>query len=141
MSATRERCRQRKAQCDDCGYTARVAFSWLKVGAPLCGNPDCSSYAQPMLPSDPADQLELGLIELDDIHGPARTELCRANGWDAAILRGKGQQTKAMRDGHGILTEPVRPICDHCAAPGCGSFVKRGQTHCRDHGGSEPIPF
>lgn len=51
----------RKAECEDCGYTARITLTWLERGIPVCPNYECDSQGQtlglPELTSDEYTQL------------------------------------------------------------------------------------
>lgn len=44
----KQKARQLKSQCGDCGYTARVAKKWLDIAAPLCPNQACENFQQEM---------------------------------------------------------------------------------------------
>jgi hypothetical protein len=37
-----------KARCEMCGYTVRVTRQWLDVASPVCPDPDCDAYQEPM---------------------------------------------------------------------------------------------
>jgi len=47
-SPTRPGSRLLKASCESCGYTVRVTRQWLDIASPLCPNPDCDGYQEPM---------------------------------------------------------------------------------------------
>lgn len=74
--------RLRKASCCECGYIIRLSRSCMTRGLPSC---PCG--AGELTPDDPADLIELGLLTLDDLARPVRTELCRRMGWEDAIIR------------------------------------------------------
>lgn len=37
-----------KAACEECGYTVRLAQSWLNVASPVCPDPDCDNHGEAM---------------------------------------------------------------------------------------------
>jgi hypothetical protein len=47
-SPTRPGSRLLKASCEGCGYTVRVTRQWLDVANPVCPDPDCPYYQEPM---------------------------------------------------------------------------------------------
>ena len=48
-SPTRPGSRLLKASCEGCGYTVRVTRQWLDVANPVCPDPDCPYYQEPMV--------------------------------------------------------------------------------------------
>lgn len=44
----KQKARQLKSQCSECGYTARVAKKWLDIAAPLCPNQACGNFQHEM---------------------------------------------------------------------------------------------
>jgi|GEM_PF-980149 len=51
-SPTRPGSRLLKARCEGCGYTVRVTRQWLDVASPVCPDPECECYREPMESSD-----------------------------------------------------------------------------------------
>lgn len=47
-SPTRPGSRLLKASCEACGYTVRVTRQWLDIARPICPDPDCDGYQEPM---------------------------------------------------------------------------------------------
>jgi hypothetical protein len=47
-SPTKPGSRLLKASCDSCGYTVRVTRQWLDVASPVCPDPNCDAYQEPM---------------------------------------------------------------------------------------------
>lgn len=43
-----QKARLLKVECPDCGYTVRVANSWLKKAKPICPDPECKNYQDKM---------------------------------------------------------------------------------------------
>ena len=117
--------RLRKVSCEECGYTVRMARSWIAVALPSCPNPDCGAYGAPMACADPADAIELGLLDKTDLPRKAWTEICRANGWEDEIIRTSPGPRRA----------PKR--CEH---PGCGAFRGAGERYCANHA-KQDMPF
>ena len=117
--------RNRKVSCPECGYTVRMARSWMERGLPVC------PCGQAMRPESGADLAWCGLIGPDDMPGPAWTAICRENGWTDAIQRkgaaAKAHERKLAADG-GILGR--RAGAGHCVYPGCCRWVADGAEHC-----------
>jgi hypothetical protein len=44
----KQKARQLKSICAECGYTARVSRKWLDIATPLCPNPACGNFEHPM---------------------------------------------------------------------------------------------
>ena len=113
-------CRLRKVICADCGYTARIARSWMDVGLPTC---PCGSE---MRPESPADLAYVGLIGQDDVPAPMWTAICRENGWEDLIVR-KGAAAKSWSE----RRKAIRTArADHCIHPSCGLWVPNGADVC-----------
>ena len=132
MKGSSSTCRLRKVSCPDCGYVVRMTRSWMAQGFPQC---PCGGMMQP---DSPADLAFLGMIGPDDMGLAAWNAICRENGW--AITRNAGT---AKQHGSGMaLAERVAP-CEQCEYPGCGRWVKHGETHCKDHSETlaEATPF
>jgi hypothetical protein len=47
-SPTRPGSRLLKARCEGCGYTIRVTRQWLDIASPICPDPNCDAYQEPM---------------------------------------------------------------------------------------------
>lgn len=47
-SPTRPGSRLLKARCEGCGYIVRVTRQWLDIASPICPNPNCDDYQEPM---------------------------------------------------------------------------------------------
>ncbi len=47
-SPTRPGSRLLKASCEICGYTVRVTRQWLDIASPICPDPNCDAYQEPM---------------------------------------------------------------------------------------------
>lgn len=129
-------CRLRKVICPDCGYTARVARSWISVGLPGC---PCGGRLEP---ESPADRAFAGLIGQDDVPGPLWTAICRENGWEDSIVR-KGAAYKAWQANPESRLANRRTGAAHCVFPGCGLWVAEGADRCNaghaQHEHAEPI--
>lgn len=123
MKRSSQSCRLRKVQCAGCGYTARVARSWMAVGLPSC---PCGGILEP---DSPADRAYCGLIGQDDVPAPMWTAICRENGWDDAIVR-KGAAYKAWLRNPESQLDNRRVGAAHCAHPGCGLWVRDGADVC-----------
>ena len=130
MSTTKQRttakrpARLRKVSCPECGYTVRMARSWMEVGLPTC---PCGTE---MRPESGADLAYLGLIGQDDVPAPIWTAICRENGWEDCIVR-KGAAYQAwMRSGKGRLGSRRTERASHCVYPGCGRWVADGAEQC-----------
>jgi hypothetical protein len=112
-------CRQRKCQCDQCGYVSRVTRSWMTVHpVQPCA---CGGQIQPC---EPADLAFLGIIGPDDMSQATWNAICRQNGWE--ITRNQGQAART-------LTAPLigrRRSADHCVYPGCGRWISDGADEC-----------
>jgi hypothetical protein len=114
----------RKVACPDCGYTVRMARSWMERGLPVC------PCGQAMEPDSPADRAFLGMIDQDDVPAPMWTAICRDNGWDDCIVR-KGAAYQAWtRSGKDRLAGRRTAHADHCAYPGCHRWVASGAERC-----------
>jgi hypothetical protein len=48
-SPTRPGSRLLKVCCEGCGYTVRVTRQWLNIASPLCPDPNCDAYQEPMV--------------------------------------------------------------------------------------------
>jgi hypothetical protein len=48
-SATKPGSRLLKARCEACGYTVRVTRQWLEIASPICPDPHCDAYQEPMM--------------------------------------------------------------------------------------------
>ena len=48
-SPTKPGSRLLKARCEACGYTVRVTRQWLKIASPICPDPSCDAYQEPMV--------------------------------------------------------------------------------------------
>jgi hypothetical protein len=81
MKGATQPTRNRKVSCPECGYTVRMARSWMAVGLPTC---PCGEQKRP---DSPADLAFAGLIDESDVPGPIWTAICKENGWDDAIVR------------------------------------------------------
>lgn len=118
-------CRLRKVSCPDCGYTVRMARSWMSQGLPVC------PCGQAMRPDSPADLAYCGLIGQEDVSRSDWTIICRENGWEDAIIR-KGAAAQAyerkLAETGGILGR--RAGAAHCAYAGCGRWVADGADRC-----------
>jgi hypothetical protein len=123
MSAPKTRLR--KVACQQCGYTVRMARSWMKVGLPVC---PCGAR---MLPESPADLAFCEIIGPEDVSSSDWTAICRENGWDDAIIRRGGAQLaydRKLRDAGGILGR--RAGAAHCVFAGCGRWVADDVDRC-----------
>ena len=107
MKRSSSKCRLRKVICADCGYTARVARSWMDVGLPTC---PCGAE---MRPESPADLAYVGLIGQDDVPAPMWTAICRENGWEDLIVR-KGAAAKSWSERRKLIRTAR---ADHCIHP------------------------
>jgi hypothetical protein len=47
-SPTKPGSRLLKARCEGCGYTVRVTRQWLDIASPVCPDPNCDAYREPM---------------------------------------------------------------------------------------------
>lgn len=120
MAAAKKPTRLRKVTCESCGYTVRMARSWMAVGLPTC---PCGTE---MRPTEGADLAYLGLIGQDDVPAPMWTAICRENGWEDLIVR-KGAAAKSWTERRKLIrTERA----GHCAYPGCGRWVADGADRC-----------
>ena len=79
--------RLRKVSCPDCGYTVRMARSWMVTGLPTC------PCGQSMRPDAPADLALCGLIgrPIDDF-----CLLCAACGSPMEIISGREMQVEYL---------------------------------------------
>jgi hypothetical protein len=48
-SPTKPGSRLLKARCEACGYTVRVTRQWLDIATPVCPDPHCDAYQEPMV--------------------------------------------------------------------------------------------
>jgi hypothetical protein len=48
-SPTKPGSRLLKARCEGCGYTVRVTRQWLDIASPICPDPRCDAYREPMV--------------------------------------------------------------------------------------------
>lgn len=123
MMAAKQTARLRKVICSDCGYTARIARSWLAVGLPGC---PCGGRLEP---DSPADRAFAGLLEQDDVPATMWTAICRENGWEDCIVR-KGAAHQAWRRNPDSRVANRRAGAAHCAFAGCHRWVADGAEHC-----------
>ena len=127
-SATaKQSARQRKVCCEACGYTIRVARSWLEVGLPVC------PCGQPMRPTAIADLVFLGLMGQDEMPAREWTAVCRELGWeDLIVRRGAAYQAyvRSGKDRIGGRDVGRGDPAAHCAHPGCGLWVAAGAVRC-----------
>ena len=115
----------RKVSCPDCGYTVRMARSWMSVGLPSC---PCGAG---MLPDSPADQAHCGLITEESVPASVWTAICRENGWtDAIIRRGAAAKAHDRRELEAGGLGGRRRGAAHCAFPGCGRWIADDAEHC-----------
>lgn len=120
MKGSSSTCRLRKVACEDCGYTVRMARSWMTVGLPVC------PCGQGMRPTDAADLAFCGLIGQDDVPAIMWTQICRENGWEDLIVR-KGAAAKSWSE----RRKGIRMArADHCVYAGCGLWVADGADVC-----------
>jgi hypothetical protein len=84
--------RIRRCECVACGYVARVSRADLTRGLLSCW---CG--AGELWPCDPADQVELGLLDLNDLSRRVRTQLCKRMGWEDEIIRTSPSQMPGSR--------------------------------------------
>jgi hypothetical protein len=135
--------RLRKVSCPECGYTIRMARSWMSVGLPSC---PCGSE---MRPESSADLAYCGLIDCEDVSAVEWTAICRENGWTDSIIR-RGAAAKAHErhelEAGGFAAR--RAGAAHCVYPGCGRWIADGAERCtaghsqHDHGRvDEACPF
>jgi hypothetical protein len=115
--------RQRKVTCPECGYTVRMARSWMQVGLPTC------PCGEPMRPESPADLALCGLIGQDDVPATMWTAICRENGWEDCIVR-KGAAYKAYLASDASHLDSRRAGAAHCAYPGCQRWIANGAERC-----------
>lgn len=118
-------CRLRKVSCEDCGYTIRMARSWMEVGLPTC---PCGSA---MVPEAPADRAFCGLIDHESVSAKDWTLICRENGWDDSIIR-RGAAAKA-HDRHELEAGGFagrRVGAAHCVFAGCGRWIAADADRC-----------
>jgi len=117
--------RLRKVACPDCGYTIRMARSWMTQGMPVC---PCGCE---MRPDAPADVAFAGLIGREDVSATAWTVICRENGWEDSIERRGGAARAFQRklDANGGIMGR-RAGAAHCAYPGCGRWVADNADNC-----------
>ena len=123
MKRSSSTCRLRKVVCADCGYTARVARSWMTVGLPGC---PCGGRLEP---ESPADRAFAGLIGQDDVPRTLWTAICRENGWEDSIVR-KGNAFKAWERNPSSHLENRKHGAAHCVFAGCGRWIADGADVC-----------
>jgi hypothetical protein len=112
--------RHRKVSCPECGYTVRMARSWMSRGLPVC---PCGESMEPV---EAADLAWLGIIGPDDMGLAQWNAICRANGWD--VVRNAGQAAQAARRPQKAARR-LAPAA-HCAYAGCGRWVADGAERC-----------
>ena len=123
--------RQRKVTCPDCGYTVRMARSWMAVGLPTC------PCGEAMRPESPADLALCGIIGQDDVPAPMWTQICRENGWEDLIIR-KGNAAKTWTTRRAQMRHAR---ADHCVYPGCHRWIANGSERCAaGHAQREDLP-
>lgn len=133
-------CRLRKVACPACGYTARIARSWMEIGLPGC---PCGAMLEP---ESPADRAFAGLISQDDVPASMWTQICRENGWEDCIVR-KGAAHKAWTRNPQSHLDNRHVGAAHCAYPGCGRWIADGADVCtaghpqHDQAELQAIPF
>jgi hypothetical protein len=115
--------RMRKVTCPDCGFTVRMARSWMAVGLPSC------PCGHAMRPEAPADLALCGLIGQDDVSAVLWTAICRENGWEDCIVR-KGAAYQAWTRSGKDRLDPRRVGAAHCAYPGCPRWIADGAERC-----------
>jgi hypothetical protein len=123
--------RQRKVSCPACGYTVRMARSWMQVGLPVC------PCGESMRPESLADLALCGIIGQDDVPAPTWTVICRENGWEDLIIRkGNAAKTSTVR-----RAQLRHARADHCVFPGCHRWVATGAERCAvGHAQHEHLP-
>jgi hypothetical protein len=129
----------RKVNCPDCGYTVRMARSWMEVGMPCC--PCGTAMALEAI----ADRAWCVLITADDVPGPLWTQICRENRWTGAINR-KGAAAKAFQRSEleaGGVAARIQQAKPQCSYPGCAKWTAHGAEFCphHDHAASVAAPF
>ena len=92
-----------------------------------------------MVPTAAADLAWIGLIGQDDVPARDWTAICRENGWEDLVVR-KGAAAKSWSSRRDQLRTAH---ADFCAHPGCGRWVKHGETLCAEHARAEvaAMPF
>jgi hypothetical protein len=116
--------RLRKVACPDCGYTVRMARSWMERGLPVC------PCGQAMEPESPADRAFIGMIGQDDVPAPMWTAICGENRWDDCIVRKGNAYKQYLASGSARLESRRTARADHCAYPGCPRWVANGADRC-----------
>lgn len=116
--------RLRKLSCDECGYTVRIARSWMTVGLP-----ECPCGAGRLEPEDPADRAYCGLLNQDDVPQTLWTAICKANGWEDCIVRKGNAHKQWLRNPDSKLGNR-RAGAGHCVYAGCGRWVADGADVC-----------
>jgi hypothetical protein len=53
-SPTKPGSRLLKARCEACGYTVRVTRQWLHIASPICPDPQCDAFQEPMVSAESA---------------------------------------------------------------------------------------
>jgi hypothetical protein len=123
--------RLRKVSCPECGYTVRMARSWMTVGLPSC---PCGN---PMQPESPADLAWCGLIGPDDMPLRDWNAICRENGWEIVLNHGQAARRRELTSSP---LEHQRGAV-HCAYPGCGRWIAEGADRCTaGHSQSQDAP-
>jgi len=108
--------RNRKAECEDCGYVVRVTREWIGRGLPscVCGGP----FYLPCL--------------FDASYLPGETG---AEAW---------QELEGKRVVHEILSERSRKAMRarrRCKADRCSKVLAKGESYCKAHRHLDPMPF
>jgi hypothetical protein len=132
----------RKVACPDCGYTVRMARSWMNVGLPTC---PCGAG---MRPESPADLAFCGLIGMDDMSAKDWTVVCRENGWeDSTIRRGAAAKAHDRRELEVGGFAARRVGAAHCVFAGCGRWIAADADRCtaghaqHEHALEAALPF
>lgn len=97
--------RIRRCACASCGYIARISRADLTRGLLSC----CCGAGE-LRPCDPADQIELGLLSLDDLPRRVRTQLCKRMGWEDEIVRTNRAQMPGFGRGRKRPRPPEMPF-------------------------------
>jgi hypothetical protein len=115
----------RKVSCPECGYTVRMARSWMQVGLPRC------PCGHSMRPESPADLAFCGMIGQEDCRPAEWTAICRENGrTDAIVRRGAAAKAFARRELECGGLQGRRVGAAHCAFAGCGRWIADGADRC-----------
>ena len=129
--ATQSKSRQRKLHCTGCGFIVYAsAGSVISCGLPFCACGERMTIAKPrdlaVIDPDGFEQLAGSLSKR------GHNEMVRECGFDAMILRDKGQDPAVAR------ARAMRQ--KRCNADGCGRFASHGASTCAQHGGVA-LPF